>query len=253
MTPETTLDNAAPANFFSRLMGVYFSPGETFKEIGRKPTFIAPLLTLMLLGGLSTFALIDRITVPKFFGQGFEQAVAKGQMSQEDANKQLDAMSIRATWIKAGFFGAGLIQSGIITLILAGIFKLISMVMGTENQFKAVYSVTVYAMLAVSLISIVVFITTLYLKPLDEIEIENLSMSNLGAWLTLLVGKDGLPKFIMSFARWIDVFAIWIIALLSIGYAAVSRKLKTSSVAFALGGLYLVAALITAVVSAFRG
>ena len=252
MTPESVLDDVAPTNFFSRLMGVYFSPGETFKEIGRKPTFIVPLLTLMLLGGLSTFAMIDRITVAKFLGPGIEQAVAKNQMSQEEANKRLDQLASRAIWIKAGFFGVGLVQWIFIPLILAGIFKLISMVMGTDNQFKAVYAVTVYAMLAVSLISILVFITTLYLKPLDEIEIENLSMSNLGAWLNLLVGKDGLPKFIMSFAKWIDVFAIWIISLLSIGYAAVSRKLKTSSVAFTLGGLYLVAALITSIFAAFN-
>jgi hypothetical protein len=69
----------------------------------------------------------------------------------------------------------------------------------------------------------------------------------------MLVGKDGLPKFIMALARWIDLFAIWMISLLAIGYAAVTRKLKTSTAAFAIGGLYAAAALIAAIIAAVRG
>lgn len=254
MTPDTTITPDAPAgNFFTRLIGVYFSPGETFKEIGRNPSFIVPLLTLMLIGGIGAYALIDRVTVPKFFGQGLEQAVANGQRTQEQADQQLEMMTKNATWIKVSFFGTGLIQWALIPLAIAGIFKLISMVMGKENEYKPLFAVTVYAMLAIALLSTLVFVITLYLKPVDEIDVQSLGTTNLGALLEMLLGKDGLPKFIMSLARWIDIFAIWMIALLAIGYAAVTRKLKTSTAAFALGGLYGAAALIGAIVAAVRG
>lgn len=254
MTPESTVTpETAPSNFFSRLIGVYFSPGETFAEIGRNPSFVIPLLVLMLVGGIGAYMLIERVTVPKFFGQGMEQAVAKGQMTQEQANQQLEAMASRAPMIKGGFFISGLVQWAIIPLIVAGIFKLISMVMGKENEFKPVFTVTIYAMLAIAILSTLVFITTLYLKPVDEIDMQNLGTTNLGALLEMLVGKDGLPKFIMALARWIDLFAIWMIALLAIGYAAVTRKLKTSTAAFALGGLYAGIAVIAAIIAAIRG
>jgi hypothetical protein len=254
MTPETTIAPDAPAgNFISRLSGVYFSPGETFKEIGRNPGFLIPLLALMLIGGLGAYLLIERMTVPGFFGAQFEQAVAQGSMTQEQATQQVDAMSKYATWVKVGFFVWGFIQWAIIPLAVAGIFKLITMVLGTENKFKPVFAVTVYALLAVAILSTLVFVTTLYLKPVDEIDLRNLGMTSLGSLLTLLLGKDGLPKFIMALAGWIDLFAIWMLALLSIGYAAVSRKLKTSTVAFALGGLYAGIALIAATIAAVRG
>lgn len=254
MTPETTVQTeTAPNNFFSRLIGVYFSPGETFAEIGRSPGFLVPLLVLMLVGGTGAYLLIERVTVPKFFGQGFEQAVAKGQMPQEQANQQLEAMTSRAPMIKGGFFISGLVQWGIIPLIVAGVFKLISMVLGKENQFKPVFTVTVYAMLAIALLSTLIFVITLYLKPVDEIDLQNLGTTNLGALLSIFIDKDSLPKFIMALARWIDIFAIWMIALLSIGYAAVTRKLKTSTAAFALGGLYTTIAVIAAIITAIRG
>lgn len=254
MTPETTITPDAPAgSLFSRLSGVYFSPGETFKEIGRSPSFLIPLFLLMLVGGLGAYLLIERMTVPGFFGAQFDQAIAQGSMTQEQATQQVEAMSKYATWIKVGFFAWGFIQWAIIPLVLAGIAKLITMVLGTENKFKAVFSVTVYALLAVAILSTLVFVTTLYLKPVDEIDLRNLSMTSLGSFLTAMLGKDGLPKFIMALAGWIDLFAIWMIALLSIGYAAVSRKLKTASVAWALGGLYAVIALIGATITAIRG
>ena len=254
MTPESTVTpETAPSNFFSRLIGVYFSPGETFAEIGRHPSFVVPLLVLMLVGGLGAYMLIERVTVPKFFGQGLEQAVTKEQITQEQANKQLEAMTSRTPIIKGGFFISGLVQWAIIPLIVAGLFKLISMVMGKDNEFKPLFTVTVYAMLAIALLSSLVFITTLYLKPVDEIDLQSLGTTNLGALLAMVVGKDGLPKFITALARWIDLFAIWMIALLSIGYAAVTRKLKTSTAAFALGGLYVGVALIAATIAAIRG
>ena len=254
MTPDTTITPDAPAgNFLSRLSGVYFSPGETFKEMGRNPSFLIPLLMLMLIGGLGAYLLIERISVAKFFGDGFEQAVAQGRMPQEQATQQLDAMNKYALWVKVGFFVWGLIQWAIIPLAVAGIFKLISMLLGTENKFKPVFTVTVYAMLAIAIISTLVFVTTLYLKPVEEIDMQNLGVTSLGSLLTMLLGKDGLPKFIMALAGWIDLFAIWMLSLLSIGYAAVSRKLKTSTVAFALGGLYIAIALLASTIAAMRG
>lgn len=254
MTPETTIAPDAPAgNFFSRLMGVYFSPGETFKEIGRNPSFLVPLLILMLIGALGAYLLIERMTVSGFFGAQFDQAVAQGRMQPEQAAQQLEAMSKYATYVKLGFFAWGFIQWAIIPLAIAGIGKLITMVLGKENKFKAVFSVTVYAMLATAILSTIVFVTTLYLKPVDEIDLQTLSVTSLGSLLTTLLGKDGLPKFIMSLAGWIDIFVIWMITLLSIGYAAVSKKMKTSTVAFALGGLYAVIALIGSIIAAIRG
>jgi hypothetical protein len=254
MTPETTITpDATASNFFSRLSGIYFSPGETFKEIGRNPSFWIPLLALMLVGGLGAYMLIERMTVPGFFGAQFDQAVAQGSMTQEQATQQVEAMSKYATWVKVGFFAWGFVQWAIIPLALAGIAKLITMVLGTENKFKPVFTVTVYALLAVAILSTLVFVVTLYLKPVDEIDLRTLSVTSLGSFLTMLLGKDGLPKFIMALAGWIDLFAIWMIALLSIGYAAVSRKLKTSTVAFALGGLYAVIAIIGSIFAAMRG
>ena len=90
--------------------------------------------------------------------------------------------------------------------------------MGIENGFKKLFSVSLYTFLAVGIISSILFIVVLFLKSPDEIDIQNMVGSNLAALLTMLFGKDGLPKFVMKLARWVDIFALWMVALLSIGY-----------------------------------
>jgi hypothetical protein len=250
-----TSSAAAPQSFFNRLIGVYFSPGETFQEIGRAPRVLVPIIVMMVVGAVVGYLMIDRIGVRNFFGQQFNQAVASGQMTQEQANQQLEVMSSGTvgTITKASFPLVGAVQGLIFALIVAGVFKLISMVMGFENDFKPLLAVTLYTLVAISLISSLLMVILLYLKSPEEIDVQNLVGSNLNALLVTAVGKDGLPAFIMAFARWIDLFAIWILILLSIGYAAVSRRLKVSTVAITLGGLYVVIALLFSAVAAVRG
>jgi hypothetical protein len=259
MTPDTNLvapaPEAQPQSFFGRLLGVYFSPGETFQAIGRRPDLILPIVLLMILGGTVGYVMINRVGVENFFRQSFEQAVASGRLTEEQAKTQLEQMSsgTASKLITVNFLVAGALGNLLIALGVAALFKLISMIMGIENDFKPLFSVTLYSFLAVSLISSVIVLILLYLKPVEEIDIQNLVGSNLAALIQLVGGRDALPKFLMGFARWIDLFFIWIFVLLAIGYAAVSRRLKTSTAAWIVGGMYLVAALIGATVFSFWG
>jgi len=253
--PASAEPEPAPQNFFSRLIGVWFSPGETFAEIGRAPHVLAPMLALMLIGSVAGYLMIERVGVRGVFSPQLEQAVASGRMSQEDADKRLEAMTTgpAATITKWSFPVIGLVQYPIIALILVGLAKLITMLMGGENGFKPLFSVSLYAMLGTGIVTSALFIIVLYLKAPEEIDINNLVGSNLAALLSVMVGKDGAPKFVMALARWVDVFGIWLTALLAIGYAAVTRRIKPSTFGIALGVIYLLLALIAASWAALMG
>src|SRR5215510_4070844 len=253
--PAVEATETAPQNIFNRLIGVWFAPGETFAEIGRAPRVLVPMLILMVIGCLGGYLMVERIGIRNFFRPGFEQAVARGRMSPEDADRQLEAMATgpAGTVIKIVIPIFGLIQGPIIAFILFGIAKLISMLSSGDNRFKSLYSVTIYTFLAIGVINTVLLVLVLYLKSPEDLDPNNLIGSNLAALLSLALGKDGLPKFLMSLARWVDLLAIWMIALLSIGYAAVSRGVKTSTMAMGLGVLYTLIALCVSAWTAISG
>jgi hypothetical protein len=139
------------------------------------------------------------------------------------------------------------------SLIVAGYARLFSLMAAAENRFKPLLSVTVYGMLAVSIVQYALMILILQLKGPGEVgltQINSVIASNLGSILSSFFGDDILPKFFMSLANGIDIFAIWMIALLAIGYSMVSHKLKIAAAAIWLAGAYFVLIVIGAAFSA---
>jgi hypothetical protein len=240
-----------PRNFFSRLGGVYFSPGETFREIGRSPGVWAPIIALILISALAGYLLSQKVDMSSLLSGAMEKAVADGSMTQQQADQQMAAMSkLGGVQLIAG----SAVSNVIIALIIAAIFKLFAVIAGVENRFKALFTVTVYTLIATSIVQSILLFAVLSFRAPAEMSITNMGSvlaSNLGALISGVLGDDALPKFLMKLFGWIDVFAIWDIALLSIGYAAVSGKLKTSRVAVWLGSFYGIIAIIGAAISSF--
>jgi hypothetical protein len=63
------------------------------------------------------------------------------------------------------------------------------------------------------------YILILYLKVPGTVDLENPIATNVGAFL-----PESTPKALMSLAQSIEVFSIWTMLLLSIGFTAVSPK-----------------------------
>ncbi len=224
-TPEPVVP---PKSFINRLMGVYFSPGETFQEIGLAPKLALPIIALALLTMVATVVILQRIPMERASEERLEQMIAENKITEEQAEQQRDFMRKFGSVFKYVIPVAAAIFIVVMALAFAGVAKLISSMMGIENRYPPLLAVTVYSMLAVSLVGSLVAILLVYLQPVDEINIENPVATNLSAILPLL-GIKGLPKFVSTFLSYVDVFFIWKVALLGIGYAAVSRKLKAST------------------------
>jgi hypothetical protein len=235
-----------PRSFFSRLAGTYTAPGETFKELGRSPGVLMPIIVLVVISVLAAYYLTQKIDLSSLGAAQLESMVEQGRITKEQMEQQ---MALVSKFAGAQVIVVGAIGNLLIALVIAGVFKLISSFISTENRFKALFAVTMYAMIAVSIVQSVAMVLVLSIKNPGEITATGMSSilaSNLGALLSGILGEDALPKFLVRLLSFVDIFAIWIIALLSIGYAAVSRKLKTSTVATWLVVLYAIIAVISA-------
>jgi hypothetical protein len=248
--PET--DAAGHQNVFSRLIGVYFSPGETFKEIVRSPKVLSPVILLVVIGLLTCVFMTQKLDIESMYSAQLQTQVDQGRMTQEQLEQAERQLPLISKSVGIMLLIGSAISSLLIVLVIAGAFKLLSILIGAESQFKAVFLVTIYSMMAISLVSSVLFIIIVSFKDPGEITFQNLNSmvnSNLGAILTSLLGEDALPKFLMKLAGWIDLFAIWAIALLAIGYSAVSRKLKTATAAVWISSVYGIVAVIGSLIA----
>jgi len=244
--PET--EAPKPESFFSGLGGVYSSPRDTFREIGQTPRILIPFVALIIISLLLGLYLSRALDLEAAAVAQMEMMVEQGAITKEQMEERLPnaikfaGIQLIAMTTLGSIFGC---------LIIAGYAKLFSVFAGAENLFKSLLSVTLFAMLAVTIVQSGLMILVLQLKGPGEVDftqINSVVASNLGAILSSYFGDDVLPKFIMRLAAAIDVFAIWTIALLAIGFSTVSRKLKTSTAAIWLGGAYAVIAIIGAIV-----
>ncbi|HKC88907.1 MAG TPA: YIP1 family protein [Blastocatellia bacterium] len=234
---------AAPRNFFSRLIGVYFSPGETFAEMAQAPRALAPIIALTLLFIASGVFVASRMPMDKISEERIQQQIASGQITEERAEQQREQMRKIAPFMKSIIPISTAIWAVVMVFAFAGLAKLVSMMMGIENKYMPLVSVTTYTMLAVYIVSTVIFAILLFIKPIDEFDWSNPVGSNLAALLAAL-GVGGLSKFVKGLLSYVDVFYIWKVALIAIGCAAVSHKLKPSSAMVYAGVVACVVALI---------
>jgi hypothetical protein len=248
-------DSPAPRSFFDRLSGVYFSPAEAFREIGTSPRVLVPIAVVIIIGLIVGVCLTQKLDLASMLSDQFARQASQGQMSAAQQEQLQRQMAIVSRVIGIFILVLAAISSLILSLVVAALFKLVSAMIGAENEFKAVFAVTLYSILATSIISSAIFVLVLLIKDPRDITFQNMNSlvsSNLGSVIALLAGEDALPKFLMGLARSVDLFAIWIIALLAIGYSAVSKKLRTSTAATWLVVCYAVVAVIGALVGSLR-
>ena len=258
MEPETIgepvqEETVTAKNFFSRLGGVFFSPREAFTEIGKAPRLVIPIIALFLVSAFNSWYLMQKIDARETARIQIEQAVRQGQITEDQMNQQLALISATTGPVLAIVGGVGTL---FLCFVIAGYGKLFSMTSSAENSYKSLLEVSVYAMLVVGIVSAVLLIIILQIRGPGRIDASNISSvvsSNLGAWITSIAGADALPRFIMRLAGAVDIFNIWIIAILSIGFSAVSKKLKTATAAMWLVSIYVIFSIISAAVSSMFG
>jgi hypothetical protein len=246
LKPEYAEAKASPQNFFSRLIGVYFSPGETFAGMAGAPRVVAPIIALILLLLASVVISASRVPFEKIAESQIQQRVASGRITEEQAEQQREGTRRIAPFMKYVIPIGIIVWTLAMVFAFAGVAKLVSMMMGVENKYLPLLSVTTYSMLAVYTISTVIFTILLFLKPVDEFDWNNPLGSNVAALLSA-VGVEGLPSFVKTLLTYVDVFYIWKVALIGIGGAAVSQKLKTSSALIYAGFVAVIVALIASV------
>lgn len=210
-------------NVFDRFAGVLFSPGETFRDIARRPDIVGPLLLLVILGFIATALILPRFDFEEMTAQ--QTAAMKKQtptMSDDDAERIAKFGKASATvmaWMSP------LLQLAWFALV-AGALLLVFRMLGGEGSFKQAYSVTLYSWAPRVLQSIVMVIVVLIRGSVDPMSMATVVKSN-PAFLVDMKEQPVLFSLLSSF----DLFALWSLVLFIIGFAAVAKTSKRKSAA----------------------
>lgn len=229
----------------ARLTGTLFSPGETFEDVNRKPTWVVPVIIGIATVLASSFFFQWRVNPD--WDTIFRNQIRKRMESSNQSltPEQIDAqVNISKSFAK--FFPIiGAVIIPVFYLALAGIFALGMMFIQAKTTFKKILSVVAWSSAATGVVAFLVTVASLMIKneeglrSIDPTDSAGVVPSNIAAFLPSETGA-----VIKAFAGSIDIFTIWFLILLAIGFAAIAgaRKItsgKTATVVFGFWAVYV--------------
>jgi hypothetical protein len=236
-TPITEAARGAserPHSFWWRWLNVYISPGEAFQDIARKPEFIFPLIVAVV-GGLAVIeTMLGKIGAAQIVRTSIEQS---GRASSMSAEQMQQAISGGAPIVTVITHIVAVLGPVIFVVVVAALgLAIINGILGAKVDFKTSLSVAAYSTL-IGAISSLMTVAVILFGDIERFNPNNPSPTNLGFFLNPLETS----KPVMALASSVDIFSVWTLVLLGIGYSeATGRKVK----AFTVSMIYLGALLV---------
>lgn len=231
VTPSAlpTPEPAANDNSFRRLIGAIISPKETFESIARRPTWIVPVLLIVVFSLLLVFLFSQRVGWRSLIVRQDEQNSRVQKQMENMTAEQRDNMIDTQTKFAAPFgYGVTLVGPFIALVVVAAVLMLaFTIVLGTKVGFKQSMGIVSYSWTP-GIIGVFLGILILYLKDPSTIDLEHLVATNAGAFLS-----DSAPKWLNTLLTSFDLFTFWNMILMAFGFSAIDPKKASWGKAFA--------------------
>lgn len=217
-TPPAPPAEPPAKNTFQRIAGVLFAPAETFRDIARRPDILMPLIILVVIGFVMAAVMAPRMD----FEAAFREQIASQNNKMSDADIDRTAKMTGAIgkvmWYTAPVWGI------ILWLIIAGVLLLAHRLFGGEGNFKQALSTVLYSWIPMTISSIVTAIVALTRDEIDMMSMQTLVKSN----PAFLVDMKEQPILFAALTS-LDIFTIWTVILLVIGFSTLSRLSRMKS------------------------
>jgi hypothetical protein len=217
---EQIQENTTETGAFGRVVGALVSPRPTFESIATKPTWLLPFLLLMAINLMLVFSFSHRIGWRSIIEK---QLANNSQFQQLTPAQQQERIASGLKLAPVLGYAGGIVGNIIVLLIVAGLFLFaFNIVFGSGIKFKQSFGIATHAFMP-GVLKGLIGLVVVWVRPPEGINIQNLVMSNVGAFL-----PAGEPLWLQTLTSSLDLFVFWIIVLLAIGYAAASasRKVK---------------------------
>ena len=225
-----------PINYFGRIVGVLFSPKNTFDDIAKKPSWIVPVVILTLLSIVICIGLNQRMNWHDFIGQQIEKSSGASQLSAEQKEQRIEAGAKFAPIFTYVFGIPGpFVAVLVIALVMMGAYNLLA---GASVSYGTSLGIVSHAFVP-SIVSSLLFLLILFLKPPGTFDLDNPVATNIGAFL-----PEESAKWLVKLCTSIDLFSLWILILIAIGFAAANPKKlrggKSYTIAFSVWAVFVI-------------
>ncbi|HTW58144.1 MAG TPA: YIP1 family protein [Terriglobales bacterium] len=231
----------APLSEGARIVDTFIAPSKTFTDLRRSASWWGPWIVISILSVIFTYAISRQVGFEQVSKYQVAHSARADQFDKLPADQQARQLQISAKIVAVFYYGNPafiLFYCLIATLALWLTFKL---ALGAETTFGQAYAITMYAWLPGAIGAILGAVSLFAGVDPEAFDIKN----PVGANLAYYLDPETTGKFVRGMASALDVFSIWSILLIGIGYACTS-KVKRSTAIIVVAAWFLAFKLISA-------
>ena len=222
------------------MLGVVFSPVDTFRGVAAHPHWLGVLVVVLGIGGALWFW---------FAGTEVgQQALLDQQIRRTESmggtvtDAQYEGFERMMPMMKYIIVGSQMIAAPVITFILAGIlYAVFTAGLGGAGTFKQVLAIVAHS-------GVINLLQAIFTIPINYARQSMSSATNLGVFLPML-DEGSLPA---RFLGVIDLFIVWWLLALAIGMGVLYRR-RTAPIFSTFLGIYVAIAAVVAIVMRIAG
>ena len=248
MSDASPVITAAPLSEGQRIINTFVAPSKTFADLLRNAAWWGPLLIMIVVSIVFSFAVQQKVGWDKVFENNTHQSPKQEERFSQMPPEQYASVKAVSAKIIAGTSYAYAVVLLIFTAIAALLaWAAVNFGFGGTATYGQVYAVYMYSNLVMNIKFLLAAISLFAGLAPDSFLLQNPVGTNLGFYLS-----SEAPKWLVSFSSHIDLFEIWSILLSVIGISIVA-KVKRSTAAIVVVGWWLLIILIFTGVAAAQG
>jgi len=221
MATTTAAPQPAPqVSSFGRLFGVFFEPRKTFESIVQRPTWVLPMVVLILVSVVIVALIGSRIGWRQVIDRQIANSPRAQQRMEQVPADQRDAILDRQAKIAGvvGYVGVVVATPVVEVIVAALLLALFNIMAGSKIGFSTSLGIVTHSWMPY-VITGLLGILILFIKDPSTIDTQNLVASNPAALL-----PDGSAQWLQSLLKSLDLFTFWVLVLQGIGFSATNPK-----------------------------
>lgn len=221
----------------SRAFNVLFSPKATFEDIVRKPSWVVPILLLTIFSIGASFLINKKVDWSSFIRAQSEKSASFQQLSDDQKQQRVEIGAKYAPMAAWGFGVCGpILFALLLTLVYWAAFNVIS---GAQLRFSTPFGIVSHAFMP-SIFATILLVVVLSMKSYGDVNPNTMLATNLAAYI-----PSDSPNWLVSLGQSLDIFWIWTLILLAIGFKAANpRKISNAGAFGTVFGLWVIFVLV---------
>lgn len=215
-----------------RLIGVLFAPTETFRRIAERPTWVVALVLLLALGVAVGIVVAQKIDVEAERDMIRQQIEERQGLRGDELERQVDQIAGINAKIRP-FTPLLVVAFGTLAyLLVAVIFLVGTKLAGGEIDFRRSFATTLHGMVPQGISALIALPLVISRESIDPEAAQGGSF--LASNLSFLAPEDA-SRAVESILGSLDLFTLWSVVLLIIGYSVVGRLSKGAAAGLVVG------------------